>query len=310
MSIAHRLSTIKSADLILVLKDGQIAEQGSHTELLAKGGIFASMWADQVSAIEDGTSSLKKGSIVGYNIGEEAQAQPEQILTAEALVATPEAQTSALPAEEPVAETEATPSGQVEEVEEVPAPATAPIAFPSSDPEDEATTAQDASVSFPVADSPSPAAAAFAFPGSDTSSQPGTPSIGGTQSPGVTFQNAPTPARSGTPDVDADGKRRRTLSTQGIQRLARRISVSGRRQGSVSSIPTAVLNALKRDGSSRESSGLKSEVSKDGNGEVTGEGSSVKDSPAASIASDLPKAKKKDKKKDAREKKRKSTGQV
>lgn len=37
--IAHRLSTIKNADLILVLKDGDIIEQGTHKELLAKGGL-------------------------------------------------------------------------------------------------------------------------------------------------------------------------------------------------------------------------------------------------------------------------------
>ncbi|KAG2121409.1 P-loop containing nucleoside triphosphate hydrolase protein, partial [Suillus cothurnatus] len=48
--IAHRLSTIKRADLIMVLKDGRIVEQGSHRELLELNGLFASMWADQISA--------------------------------------------------------------------------------------------------------------------------------------------------------------------------------------------------------------------------------------------------------------------
>ncbi|KAG2099651.1 P-glycoprotein, partial [Suillus cothurnatus] len=50
LSIAHRLSTIKGADLIMVLKDGRIVEQGSHRELLELNGLFASMWADQISA--------------------------------------------------------------------------------------------------------------------------------------------------------------------------------------------------------------------------------------------------------------------
>lgn len=45
--IAHRLSTIKNADLILVLKDGHIIEQGNHTSLLAKRGFYYSMYSSQ-----------------------------------------------------------------------------------------------------------------------------------------------------------------------------------------------------------------------------------------------------------------------
>ena len=45
--IAHRLSTIKNADLILVLNDGDIIEQGKHTELLAAGGYYAEMYNSQ-----------------------------------------------------------------------------------------------------------------------------------------------------------------------------------------------------------------------------------------------------------------------
>ena len=54
--IAHRLSTIKNADLILVLNNGDIIEQGKHTELLAAGGFYAEMYNSQFErrVIENG----------------------------------------------------------------------------------------------------------------------------------------------------------------------------------------------------------------------------------------------------------------
>ena len=45
--VAHRLSTIKNADLILVMKDGDIAEQGTHDELIAKGGFYYKIYNSQ-----------------------------------------------------------------------------------------------------------------------------------------------------------------------------------------------------------------------------------------------------------------------
>jgi ATP-binding cassette, subfamily B, heavy metal transporter len=48
--IAHRLSTIIHADIILVLDKGQIAERGSHAELIEKNGLYASLWARQREA--------------------------------------------------------------------------------------------------------------------------------------------------------------------------------------------------------------------------------------------------------------------
>ena len=50
--IAHRLSTIVGADEIIVLDAGQIAERGTHQQLLAKGGLYASMWNRQREAQE------------------------------------------------------------------------------------------------------------------------------------------------------------------------------------------------------------------------------------------------------------------
>ncbi|WP_169081543.1 ABC transporter ATP-binding protein [Paenibacillus sp. PL91] len=50
--IAHRLSTIKDADLILVVEDGRIAEQGSHAELMKRGGIYANLILTQLSMQE------------------------------------------------------------------------------------------------------------------------------------------------------------------------------------------------------------------------------------------------------------------
>lgn len=50
--IAHRLSTIKNADLILVLKDGNIIEQGNHEQLLAAGGFYAKLYNSQFDDVE------------------------------------------------------------------------------------------------------------------------------------------------------------------------------------------------------------------------------------------------------------------
>jgi ATP-binding cassette, subfamily B, bacterial MsbA len=48
--IAHRLSTVERADRILVLDDGVIAEQGTHAELLARGGLYGKLHQLQFSA--------------------------------------------------------------------------------------------------------------------------------------------------------------------------------------------------------------------------------------------------------------------
>ena len=47
--IAHRLSTIRDADLILVMKDGNVIEQGSHNSLMRENGFYASLYNSQFS---------------------------------------------------------------------------------------------------------------------------------------------------------------------------------------------------------------------------------------------------------------------
>lgn len=270
------------------------------------------MWADQVSS--DGASSHKK-DITGYSVNEE-QTKTEQD-TAE-FAPSETAQVTAVAAESTEADGQQAENITIEPTAEIseaalkagdePAAETesaAPVAFPSSGSGPEIAPASTSTpISFPVSDSPRPAPIAFPGSGDDTASQhTQTASLAErATSPGVTFQSVATPPRTpGTPDVDQDGKRRRTLSTQGMQRLARRISLSGRRQGSTSNILTNAIQGLKREGTSTS----KDTDSAKGSDSVRASTDAPRDSPAGSIQGDVtksPKLKKKDK-----EKKRKST---
>lgn len=53
MFVAHRLRTISDSDQILVLKEGHVAEMGSHRELLDRNGIYAELWNGQLSSLCD-----------------------------------------------------------------------------------------------------------------------------------------------------------------------------------------------------------------------------------------------------------------
>ena len=51
--IAHRLSTVREADIIMVLDNGRVAEQGSHHELMAKAGMYRDIYELQLKPQED-----------------------------------------------------------------------------------------------------------------------------------------------------------------------------------------------------------------------------------------------------------------
>jgi ATP-binding cassette subfamily B protein len=65
-AIAHRLSTVVDADRIVVLKDGRILEQGSHRELIARGGYYRSLVERQTRGLlPDGDASVERGQLAG-----------------------------------------------------------------------------------------------------------------------------------------------------------------------------------------------------------------------------------------------------
>ena len=284
-------------DRILVLKDGQIVEQGTHKELVELNGAFAAMWADQISATGEQATDGGREVLNGYQIGDAVPIAERAIAnidsaptqdTAELL-----AETSEVPVEDaPPAEGTRT---QAVPVLDVPAAAAVastqvddtPIAFPSTDNAavGDAATSKVTPVAFPTSDS-----APITFPGvsSDEAASQKAPSTA--QNPGITFApEVGTPERSGTPDPDAEPKRKR-ISSQNFQRLARRISVTTRRAGSISGIP--ILGNLRRDTSSASTSTpAQASTDSDAGPTVTSQ------SPAASIQSEPDKDKSKKKKK-------------
>ncbi len=58
--ITHRLPVIKNADLILMLKDGQIVERGRHSELMARNGLYQQIYQSQLSATQDSRENFQE----------------------------------------------------------------------------------------------------------------------------------------------------------------------------------------------------------------------------------------------------------
>jgi ABC transporter ATM len=61
--IAHRLRTIYDSDRIIVLKGGEVAEQGTHDELLGKGGVYEQLWNAQELAFVEGDGNGEKKEV-------------------------------------------------------------------------------------------------------------------------------------------------------------------------------------------------------------------------------------------------------
>jgi len=221
------------------LKDGQIIEQGNFKELLASDGVFASMWADQVSATEDPAISLAVDGI-DKNVPvivEHEQVDVDERATPEDLIVPPnEGYVVSTP------EQLSTPNLSVSEHKEISSdPPSNTVAFPTSPAQDdmeEGRGAEPQSISkvAAVEDTPQP----LVFP----SSEPPEPQNNEIKpTPAVTFGSDVNPSRADTPDQDSEPKRKR-ISSQNLQRLARRISTSAKRQSS-SMIPS--ISGLKRD---------------------------------------------------------------
>ena len=60
MVIAHRLATVRNADRIIVLQDGQIVEQGSHSELIALRGLYFRLHSMNYASFDDAPEDLAR----------------------------------------------------------------------------------------------------------------------------------------------------------------------------------------------------------------------------------------------------------
>ena len=66
--IAHRLSTVEKADRIIVINKGEVVEQGSHSDLLKKGGLYATLVRKQMVAEEESRDEIEVPSTDSGNL--------------------------------------------------------------------------------------------------------------------------------------------------------------------------------------------------------------------------------------------------
>lgn len=71
--VAHRLSTVEKADNIIVIDKGRVAEQGSHSQLMAIGGLYNKLVQRQVLGIETGAEVLNPSENLSWKPGRERQ---------------------------------------------------------------------------------------------------------------------------------------------------------------------------------------------------------------------------------------------
>lgn len=294
-----------------MLRDGQIIESGSHRDLLTSNGAFAAMWAEQISA-DDESQDVKDIIAESSKRAESAIDHTEQI-NLPITDSPPPVVHQTIPVDEEIladpgkgkaveaetTEVTAEPEIQTEPVNE----ATFADAI-SSDPEP--VEAKAPSEKTPSVKETPPTQITFpgqiAFPGStgpedDSSMRRGTSFDGPSPTPGVTFEAGVNPSRSETPDPDFKEPKKKLMSSQNFQRLARRISIGNRKQSSGTTTPAGSPPPMQRESSIASIVFGRSsrEATREGGGS-RGEEGSVTASASASVKEDTKEEKKRSRK--------------